>query len=72
MTDTPDDIRTIIETDVDYRKRLLKTDWAKGMEGRELMIEPLSGDVLDGLGVVHNLLRLHTHICSMPSKGKTQ
>lgn len=66
MTDEPDDIRTIIETDADYRKRLLKTDWARHIEGREKLIEPLSGVVLDGLGVTHHMSRLHTHICSPP------
>lgn len=73
MTDAPDDIRTIIENDVDYRKRLLTTDWARHIEGRELMIEPLSGAVLDGLGVVHHMPRkprMHTHVCS-PPKGPT-
>lgn len=63
------DIRTIIENDVDYRKRLLTTDWARYIANRELLIEPLSGVVLDGLGVVHGMPRKHTHICS-PQKGQ--
>ena len=68
--EAPSDIRTIIEDDADYRKRLLTTDWAWHMIDRELLIQPLSGTVLDGLGVVHNLPRMHTHICS-PAKGPT-
>jgi hypothetical protein len=64
------DIRTIIESDVDYRKRLLTTDWARHIGGRELLIEPLCGAVLDGLGVVHGMPRKHTHICS-PPKGQS-
>jgi hypothetical protein len=64
-----EDIRTIIESDADYRKRLLTTDWARHLGGRDLLIEPLSGVVLDGLGVIHGMPRKHTHICS-PEKGQ--
>lgn len=66
---TENDIRTIIETDDDYRKRLLTTDWEKWgkyAERREMLIHVLIGLELDALGVTYRMHRIHTHICSPP------
>lgn len=55
------DIRTEIESDADYRKRLLTTREGKN---RAYSIAGAEGMKLDEVGMEICMIRIHTHICS--------
>ena len=60
------DIHTEIESDTDYRKRLLATKWCpKGAYfTRDQAIKLMNGSELDAVGAAHGLIRIHTHTCA--------
>ena len=62
------DIHTEIESDTDYRKRLLATKWypngAYDQFTRDQAIKLMNGSELDAVGAAHGLIRIHTHTCA--------